>query len=306
MMRTNPRQSCTYRRRRAIGGPQGPSVTNPTVSALEHPSSAFQDEDSEDMDFSAPQKSRLSAPQLQAQLPRLPDRSCLRRLKRKPFCKGAWQQVARIEDLCRMRVSHKWVYHLDACAGSVLTPHDCITNVQRRLGDRAWTGIWRMPLFLEPQLEHGETCSAAEATRGHHTCVRAAVWALLRNAEGSQLRNPGRLIFSPPLLSQDAAPPWMYVSPPLKQLQPEETMCRRYLVANSHAAETKFRNCAADIASSRNGQQMSATSLQRGWKHEIQIALLRRSAAMTRAVLPNPSTRTEWLLAGIIDRALHH
>ena len=27
---------------------------------------------------------------------------------------------------------------------------------------------------------------------------------------------------------------------------------------------------------------------------------------MTRAVLPNPSARAEWLLAGIIDRALHH
>ena len=27
---------------------------------------------------------------------------------------------------------------------------------------------------------------------------------------------------------------------------------------------------------------------------------------MTRAVLPNPSARAEWLLAGIIDRALNH
>ena len=27
---------------------------------------------------------------------------------------------------------------------------------------------------------------------------------------------------------------------------------------------------------------------------------------MTRAVLPNPSARAEWLLAGINDRALHH
>ena len=27
---------------------------------------------------------------------------------------------------------------------------------------------------------------------------------------------------------------------------------------------------------------------------------------MTRAVLPNPSARIEWLLGGIIDRALHH
>ena len=27
---------------------------------------------------------------------------------------------------------------------------------------------------------------------------------------------------------------------------------------------------------------------------------------MTRAVLPNPSARAEWLLAGLIDRALNH
>ena len=27
---------------------------------------------------------------------------------------------------------------------------------------------------------------------------------------------------------------------------------------------------------------------------------------MTRAVLPNPSARAEWLFAGIIDGALHH
>ena len=40
-------------------------------------------------------------------------------------------------------------------------------------------------------------------------------------------------------------------------------------------------------------------------KHEIQTALHRRRAAMTRAVLPKPA-RAEWLLAGIIDRALSH
>ena len=47
---------------------------------------------------------------------------------------------------------------------------------------------------------------------------------------------------------------------------------------------------------------MSAKCLQR--KHEIQIALLRRRAATTRAVLPDPSARPEWLVTGIIHRAL--
>ena len=95
-----------------IAGLQGPSVTNPTASVLEHPSSASQDEDSEDMDFSAPRKSRLSAPQLKAQLSE----------------------------------EHKWLYHLDACAGSVLTPHDYITDVQERLGNSV-DRIWRVPLM---------------------------------------------------------------------------------------------------------------------------------------------------------------
>ena len=64
-----------------------------------------------------------------------------------------------------------------------------------------------------------------------------------------------------------------------------------------HPADTRTLRHAADTASSRNGQQMLAKSLQRRWKHEIQIALLRRRAPTTRAVLPNPSARAEWLLA---------
>ena len=56
----------------------------------------------------------------------------------------------------------------DACAGSVLTHHDFITNVQRRLGNRTRTGFGQCRLgSFFPQLEHGETCSTAEATRGH-------------------------------------------------------------------------------------------------------------------------------------------
>ena len=52
-------------------GTAGTGVTNPTIASLEHPGSASQEEDSDGMDFSAPRKSRLCAPQLQAQLSRL-------------------------------------------------------------------------------------------------------------------------------------------------------------------------------------------------------------------------------------------
>ena len=71
------------------------------------------------MDFSAPRKRRLGAPQLQSQLSRLTDRTRLRRLKATLLAKGAWQLVTRIEDLCHAQVSHKWLYYLDACVGSV-------------------------------------------------------------------------------------------------------------------------------------------------------------------------------------------
>ena len=59
---------------------------------------------------------------------------------------GAWQQVTRVEDLCHVQVSHKWLYHLDACAGSVLTPHDYNANVQKKLGNRVWVG-WLVPML---------------------------------------------------------------------------------------------------------------------------------------------------------------
>ena len=90
----------------------------------------------EDMDFS-PRRSRLSAPQVQAELSRLTDRTRPRRLKSTLLSKEAWQQVTRVEDLCHTHVPNKWHYHLDACAGSVSTPHDYTTNVQKRLGNRA-------------------------------------------------------------------------------------------------------------------------------------------------------------------------
>ena len=77
----------------------------------------------------------------------------------------------------------------------------------------------------------------------------------------------------------------------------------RQRMGDRHPAVTRTLQYAADIASSRNGQQMSSKSLQSRWKHEIQIALLRRRAAMARA---NPSARAERLLAGIIDRTLHY
>ena len=58
---------------------------NRTVSEIEQSGSASQDDDDDsEPAFAPPRKSRLSAPQLQAQLSRLSDRTRLRRLKKHP------------------------------------------------------------------------------------------------------------------------------------------------------------------------------------------------------------------------------
>ena len=69
-----------------------------------------------------------------------------------------------------------------------------------------------------------------------------------------------------------------------------------------HAAVTRTLRFAAGCAATRGGQQAAASELTSRWKHEIQIAILRRRAAMTRAVLPRWSVRSQFLLTGQVDR----
>ena len=64
------------------------------------------------------------------------------------------------------------------CPGGVLTAIDFVANVQKRLGNRMYNGEAACRIcgaHLDPQLEHSETCSTAEATRGHYACVSAVV-----------------------------------------------------------------------------------------------------------------------------------
>ena len=62
------------------------SLRSSTIASLEQPSSASQDEDSDDMDFPAPRKSAAPSAAFTAH----------------------WQQVTRIEDLCHDQVSVKY------------------------------------------------------------------------------------------------------------------------------------------------------------------------------------------------------
>ena len=252
-----------------VSGQQGREVAGPTIASLGPHSSAFHGGDSDDMDFSAPRKGRLSGPQLQVQLSRLTDRTRLRLLS-----KGAWQQVTGIEDLCHAQVSRRWLFHLDACAGSVLAPHDYITNVQKRLGNRLWEGDGHCRccgFFLDPQVEHAETCSTAEATRGRYTwCSRHGLRHETcgpRHYHGTQgthrFRNPGRLICSPPLLSPDAARPWTCAWPPPLQRQPAEVLHGRHLIVSRRTTEmnSEISDSRTSTTAHQFGQRMGGRTL---------------------------------------------
>ena len=171
------------------------------------------------------------------------------------------------------------LYHLDACAGSVLTPHDYITIVQKGLGNRVWVGGRQCRCcgsFLDPKLE-------AEATRGHHACVHAEVCDMKLADPGITTEPRGLTAsqFRPADISTTAAVPGrstldVCVASSL-QRQIAETPHKRHLVANSRITEMKLWNCyrpliwtadgrphvavtrtlqnAADIASRRTGSR---------------------------------------------------
>ena len=85
-----------------------------------------------------PRKRRLSAPQLQAQFSRLLDGTRMRRFKKTP----CWPK------------EH----------GNT----SCVSRINGFTTQTAWAiGATQGGSFLDAQFEHGETCSTAEATRGH-------------------------------------------------------------------------------------------------------------------------------------------
>ena len=110
------------------------------------------------------------------------------------------------------------------------------------------TGSVGQGSFLDPQLENAETCSTAESTRGHCACVHAVVCGMkladpgittkLRRLTASQ----SRLIFPPPLLSQDAVRPWTCAWPPPLQRQLAEMLHRRHSIVSWRTTGTKSEN----------------------------------------------------------------
>ena len=231
--------------------------------------------------------------------------------------------------MCHAQVSHKWLYHLDACTGSVLTPQDRITNMQKRLGNRIWVGGGQCRCcgsFLEPQLEHAETCSTAEATRGHYACVHAVVCGMnladpgiTTRPRGSQKHDPDQLIISQPLLSPDAARPWTcgllqrsgsHYRNEIGELR-QQNIHYRPLVwtvdGRPHPAVTRTLQYAADIASCRNGQHLSATYPCVAGGNTKSKSLSYAEGQPWLAQSSRTLQRDQsGLSAGIIDRPLHH
>jgi hypothetical protein len=65
-----------------------------------------------------------------------------------------------------------------------------------------------------------------------------------------------------------------------------------------HPAVTRTLVFASEQATSRCEHNTSARQLRARWRHDIQVALQQRRAAMARSVLPRKSARDAWLLTG--------
>ena len=203
-------------------------------------------------------------------------------------------------------------------------------RLQKRLGNRIWVGgghCRRCGSFLNPQLQRAENL---KQRRSHAGALNPGITTEPRRLTALQSR-PTDILTATAVTGRTAALDVCVASSVAAAARGDAAQaafdrklshCRNFIGESRqqnihyrplvwtadgwpHPAVTRTRQYATDIASSRNVQHMSAKSLHRRWKHEIQVALLRRRAAMARAVLPNPSARAVWLFAGIIDRALH-
>ena len=220
--------------------------------------------------------------------------------------------------------------------GSVLSPNDYITNVQKETWKQrgqdsasavcaapSWTHSWNMARLAAPpklrgdtaRLFHAAVCGTKLADPGITTEPRGLSGAQSRTADiFTTAAVPGRSAAldvcvassNSAAVGGDAAQPSFdrklsHYRIEMSELRNQGINCRRsFGQRTGDHTQPSLEHCSMLL------QELYAKSLQRRWKHEIQIALPRRRAEVTRAVLPNPSARAEWLLARIIDRAVHH
>ena len=289
----------------------------------------------EDVERAGGARRRLTTQHLQRELGRLLDRTRLRALEATLRRQCNWDQVEALKDLRHEKVSHKWIRHLDSRRGAVLSQMDYIFSVQRRLGARIQEREIECRLCgapLDPSLAHADCCDPAGATRGHYAVVRELVRGLKladpttttepRGLTTTQSR-PADILTYAAVPGRSAALDVCVASPNASSAAGDaaesafKRKLRRYrreipeLAAagivfrpmvwttngRPHPAVTRTLHFAAEQAANRSEQATPRAILGR-WCHEIQIALLRRRAAMARAVLPQLSKGDAWMLTG--------
>ena len=293
---------------------------------------------SPDLDADPESSSRIFAgPHLQKELAKLQDCTRLRSLEGISRQQSNWPQLQRLQELRHPQVSHQWLWHLDSHRGAVLTQSDYVSCVQKRLGAQCYQGDESCRLCgspLDPQLNHSEVCATAEATRGHYACVRALVEGL-RLADGavtteprgltSTQARPADILTTAAVPGRSAALDVCIASPDAAAAQEDAAEAAfqrklhhyRHVIpelaaagiafrpmiwtadGRPHPAATRTLHFAAKQAVNRGaGSSSTPKALVRRWQNEVQIAIMRRRAAMARAVLPRPSDRAMWLLTG--------
>ena len=142
-----------------------------------------------------------------------------------------------------------------------------------------------MWIILDTQLEHRESCSTAEATRGHYACVHVFFQGLRLADPGitteprgldSQTHNQDGPIFSPPLLSQDAA--WLLdvcLASSTAAAARGDAAQAAFLIAKPHTTREKSRAYKLEASSVVHwlGQQIVGHTLQSPEPYSTQLTL---------------------------------
>ena len=233
--------------------------------------------------------------------------------------------------MCHTHVCHKWLYHLDACAGVSLrrstTSPMCKRDSATGRGRDSVNAVC-VVLFWTPNSITEKLAVPLEATRRHCGCVHAVLGGLKLADPGitTEPRGFTEAQSGPADLFTIAAVPTrsaaldVSVAPPAAAARgdavqaaferklnhnrheiPEflaQGILSRLLVCTAdgrpHPAATRTLQYAADIVSSRNGQQMSAKSLQHRWKHEIQIGAGRQCRGQSSKPISRSRVASRW------------
>jgi hypothetical protein len=291
----------------------------------------------EDADGDSPQGGgKMNSMHVQRELSRLVDCTRLRALEESLRSRCRWSQLKRLKELRDKEVSNMWLWHIDPLQGSVMTETDFVFNVQRRLGAKLLTEectCRQCGKIIDIYAEHCEVCAIGEATKGHYAVVRAVVDGL-KLADSAVTTEPVGLTDTqsrPADILTTAAVPGRSAALDVCIASPDagaagtnavEAAFKRKLdhyrnvIPQLHAAGIAFRPliwssdgrphpavtrtlkfAAETVARKRGG--VSVPNFLSRWKHEIQIAILRRRAAMFRATQPKVGAKDAWLLTGV-------